>query len=125
MMRLGPEEFESLVLEALGDVPEEFARHLEDVAIDIQDEPTDQQLRGLGGVRRRELLGLYQGTPLTRRSVEQLVRWPDRIVLFQRNIERACRSRSQIRRQVRKTVLHEIGHHFGMDEEHLRELGYG
>lgn len=124
-MRLGPEEFESLVLEALGDVPEEFARHLEDVAIDIQDEPTDQQLRGLGGVRRRELLGLYQGTPLTRRSVEQLVRWPDRIVLFQRNIERACRSRSQIRRQVRKTVLHEIGHHFGMDEEHLRELGYG
>jgi predicted Zn-dependent protease with MMP-like domain len=125
MIRLSQEEFEALVLDALADVPEEFVQHLAEVTIDVQDEPTDRQLRGLGGTRRRDLLGLYEGVPLTRRSVEQMVRWPDRIVLFQRNIERVCRSRRQIRQQVRKTVLHEIGHHFGMDEDDLDELGYG
>lgn len=123
-IRLTPEEFEVLVVDALADVPAEFLRHLAEVAIDVQDEPTEGQLAELGGVRRRELLGMYHGTPLTKRSVEQPYRWPDRIVLFQRNIERVCRTHEEIRRQVRKTVLHEIGHHFGMDEDYLRELGY-
>jgi len=72
----------------------------------------------------RDLLGLYHGTPLTERSLEHGVQLPDRIVIYQRNIERMCRSRSQILREVRKTVFHEIGHHFGLDEDDLAELGY-
>jgi predicted Zn-dependent protease with MMP-like domain len=70
------------------------------------------------------LLGLYHGTPLTERGVEHHARLPDRITIYQRNIERICRTPAQIVQQVRKTVLHEVGHHFGMDESALEEMGY-
>jgi predicted Zn-dependent protease with MMP-like domain len=73
----------------------------------------------------RTLLGLYHGTPLDRRHVDAPYRWPDRIVIYKRNIERICRSRSRMISQIRKTVLHEVGHHFGMTEEQLWDLGYG
>jgi len=73
----------------------------------------------------RSLLGLYHGTPLTERSVEHMYRFPERIAIYQSNIQRMGRNRRQIVRQIRKTVLHEIGHHFGLDEDDLSELGYG
>jgi predicted Zn-dependent protease with MMP-like domain len=62
---------------------------------------------------------------LTKRHVEDPYRYPERIVIYQRNIERICRTREQMVNQIRKTVLHEIGHHFGLSERQLRELGYG
>jgi predicted Zn-dependent protease with MMP-like domain len=71
------------------------------------------------------LLGLYVGRPRTQRSVEDSGALPDVIYLFQRNIESICHSEEELIAQVRKTVLHEIGHHFGMSEEDLDALGYG
>ena len=78
----------------------------------------------MGLSEKSDLLGLYCGQPLTDRSVSQPVRWPDRILLYQRNVERICRTRAEVVEQVRITVLHELGHHFGLEEDDLEELGY-
>ena len=72
----------------------------------------------------RSLLGLYRGTPLPRRHVDAPYRYPERIVIYKANIERICRSRNQMIEQIRRTVLHEVGHHFGLDEQQLRQLGF-
>lgn len=111
--------------QALAELPEEFARFLEEVPVEVRDRPTAEQLRVLKGRPNDLLLGLYQGRPRTRRSVEDSGQMPDVIYLYQKNIETVCRSEQELIEQVRTTVLHEIGHHFGMDEEDLDELGYG
>jgi predicted Zn-dependent protease with MMP-like domain len=67
---------------------------------------------------------VYHGTPITQRHVEAPYRYPERIVIYQRNLERVCRSREQMVAEIRKTVLHEVGHHFGLNEKQLRELGF-
>ena len=124
-MRVSLEEFEELVDEALEDIPPVFEPHMEGLAVDIEPMPDDDTLDEMGIDDPRSLLGLYRGTPLTSRSVEQSLRLPDSIVIYQRNLERMCRTRGQLVRQIRKTILHEVGHHFGMDEDELREMGYG
>ena len=118
-------EFERLVDEALEGIPDEFRRYLEGVAVEIEPEPDERTMAVLGLRSRRDLLGLYHGRPLTNRSTEDAASWPDSIVIYQRNIERMCRTRQAVRRQVRKTILHEVGHHFGLSEEDLDGLGYG
>jgi len=127
-MRVSREEFRKLVAEAIEDVPEQFRAYLDNLAVEVEpipDRSARGRLRSVGLTDPRDLLGIYEGTPLTERSVEQPTRWPERIVVYQDNIQRICRTRRQIVRQVRKTVLHEIGHHFGLEEEDLEELGYG
>jgi predicted Zn-dependent protease with MMP-like domain len=124
VVKLSIEEFEMLVDQALDRIPPEFESYMEGLAVDVEPMPDEQTLRDLGLSDPRELLGFYRGTPLTSRSVEHSMRMPDSIVIYQRNIERMCRNRAQVIRQIRKTVLHEVGHHFGLDEDQLRELGY-
>ena len=124
-MRLTIEAFRALVDKALDGLPEHFLPYLDGLAVDVEPMPDEATLRSVGLSDPRSLLGLYHGTPLTARSVTHSVGWPERIVIYQRNIERVCRTRRQIVRQVRKTVLHEIGHHFGLDEGDLEGLGYG
>jgi len=124
-MRLSRQAFCALVDRALAGLPARFEEHLRDLSVDVEDQPDPQTLRDLGLQDPWSLLGLYQGHPLTERSVDQSVRFPEHIVIYQRNVERACRTRAEIVRQVRKTVLHEIGHHFGLDEDELDDLGYG
>ncbi len=124
-MRVTTEAFRALVDQALDGLPEQFLPYLEGLAVDVEPMPDEATLRSVGLTDPRSLLGLYHGTPLTERSVTHNVGWPERIVIYQRNVERACRTRRQIIRQVRKTVLHEIGHHFGLGELDLDELGYG
>lgn len=124
-MHLSDEEFGRVVEEAVESVPAGFRPYLEEIAIDIEDEPDARTLRDLGLRSKRSLLGLYRGTPITDRHVEAPYRYPERIVIYQRNIERICRTREAMVEQIRKTVLHEIGHHFGLDEDDLEELGYG
>ncbi|MCC6421982.1 MAG: metallopeptidase family protein [Phycisphaerales bacterium] len=119
------ERFGELVEEALAELPEEFARFLEEVPIEVRDRPSAGQLRQLGMGRNELLLGLYQGRPRTKRSVEDSGQMPDVIYLYQKPIESVSRSEKELIDQVRTTVLHEIGHHFGMDEEDLDKLGYG
>ncbi len=123
-MKLTTKEFEALVEESLREVPPMFAKFLEEVAIEIEQVPDRRTCLEAGIDDSTELLGYYQGTPLTERSVEQDLRLPDRITIYQRNLERFCETREEMIEEVRITVLHEIGHHFGLDEDELEELGY-
>ncbi|MCH7526011.1 MAG: metallopeptidase family protein [Planctomycetes bacterium] len=124
-MRLTLEQFSSLVDQAIRAIPDEFQPYLADVVIDIEPMPDRRTCEGLGLRDPRTLMGLYHGTPLTERSIEQSGSLPDRVVLYQRNIERSGRTRREIVEEIRKTVLHEVGHHFGLEENDLDGLGYG
>jgi len=125
MIRITEQEFEELVLEAVTSLPAGLKERLDDVVVDIEAMPDRATARSLGLRSRRRLLGLFHGVPLTEQSVTDLARLPSRITIYRDNIRRTCRTRRQIVQQVRKTVLHEIGHHFGMDEGDLDDLGYG
>ena len=118
------QRFARLVEEALTDLPEPFASHLEEMPVEIQLRPTRKQLREQGLEEDELLLGLYVGVPLTERHVEAGPSIPDKIFIFQEDIELCCESERELVQQTRITVLHEIGHHFGMDEDDLEELGY-
>lgn len=118
-------EFEALVREVLDDLPEEFARHLENVAVVVEDEPEPDLLRSLGMRPRRDtLLGLYQGVPLNQRGGNYGNVLPDKISIYYRPLVHLYPTPDQLRRQVRKTVIHEIGHLFGLDDREIRRLGY-
>jgi predicted Zn-dependent protease with MMP-like domain len=123
-MRIPREQFEQLVTEAVDGLPAEFAEKLDNVEFIVEDfpRPEDYGARGVkpGGL----LLGLYHGVPLTERSVFATAPMPDEIIIFQRHIERICRTREDVIREVRHTVLHEIAHHFGISDQRLQELGY-
>jgi predicted Zn-dependent protease with MMP-like domain len=124
-VRVTRQVFERLVDLALREVPPQFDEYLANVVIDVEDLPDAATCRQLGLADARTLFGQYHGVPLTGRHVEEAARLPDRIVIYQANIERACRSRDDLIAQIRTTVLHEIGHHFGLDEDDLDEVGYG
>ena len=124
-MHLSDEAFELVVDDALASIPEGFHRYLQNILVEIEPMPDEATCEELDLDDPRGLLGLYQGTPLTERHVDALCPMPERIVLYRQNIERMCRTRRQMVDQIRKTVLHEIGHHFGLSEQHLRDLGFG
>jgi len=123
--RVSKAEFAQIVQTAIDELPEQFADAVEDAAIEVMDRPTARQLSKLGTKKGGLLLGLYSGVPRTKRSVEDSGRLPDAIYLFQQNIETVCDSEEELVEQTRVTLLHEIGHYFGMDEDDLTELGYG
>jgi predicted Zn-dependent protease with MMP-like domain len=119
------EEFEDEVVEALELVPEEFRGYLAEVAILVEEWPSGDQRQRVHLRRNETLFGLYEGVPRTQRNSGYNLALPDRITLFQGPLEQyAGPDRERLRRQVRRTVLHEIAHHFGFGEERLRELGY-
>ncbi len=118
------QRFAELVERAISDLPDPFAQHLEEVAIEVRQRPTVKQLKEAGLQRDDLLLGLYSGVPLVNRSVEHSGTMPEVIYIFQEDVELVSDSEQQLVQEVRTTVLHEIGHHFGMSEEDLDELGY-
>lgn len=124
-IKVSKREFEALVEQAIADLPEQFAAFLEEVPIEVHTRPSVKLLRELGMEDDELLMGLYRGVDRTRRSVEDSGRLPDVIYIFQEDHELVCDRRAQLVEEVRKTVLHEIGHHFGMTEDDLDELGYG
>ena len=115
------EDFVKAVEEALDSLPEEFRSRIQNVAILVEDFPPNQSARR-PGQRRRLLLGIFHGVPATKRSVFSLPTGPDHIVLYQKNIEAVCSSEAEVRHQIRQTLMHELGHYFGMTEEQLREV---
>jgi predicted Zn-dependent protease with MMP-like domain len=123
-MRLSRAEFERLVERALAEIPEPFASRLAEVAIDVEPMPDARTCREMDVDDPTELLGLYFGVPLTERTLDDPPAMGDRITLYQRNIERDCESWEEVVEEIRTTVLHEVGHHFGLDEDDLTELGY-
>lgn len=114
--------FEELVDEALLSLPEEFALQLDNVAVVVQDLADPRQVRRLDLRNPHELLGLYEGISLTRRTAGYAGALPDRITIFRVPIMEICHTDEEIKAQVRKTVMHELGHYFGMDEAQLRRL---
>jgi predicted Zn-dependent protease with MMP-like domain len=129
---MDPEYFEDLVDEALEDLPDEFAERLDNVDIVVRSRPTRRMLREVG-IRRGTLLGLYQGVPQTHRSTSYGSVLPDRILVFREPIldeaDALCPQDGDfdeaVRRVVCKTVLHEIGHHFGLSDDDLERIRYG
>lgn len=117
--------FAELVERALAELPPQFAAALEEVPVEIRPASTAAQRRRVGLGHGGLLLGLYQGIPRTRRSVEHSGTMPDVIYVFQKDVELAVGGEQELVDQVRVTVLHELGHHFGLDEDQLDELGYG
>lgn len=123
--RVSKEKFDEIIRESLAELPERFARVLETVRIEVRRRPSPRMLRGLKIDEGEVLLGLYDGRPATQRSVEESGVMPEVIYLFKEEIEEVCQSAEELHHQVRKTVLHELGHHFGLNEENLHDLGYG
>lgn len=115
------DKFNQLVAEALDSLPAKFRRRIENVAVLVEDRPP-QEPPTAPGEPPRLLLGIFHGVPLTQRSNFQTFVGPSEIVLYQKNIEAVCRSDEQVREQVRRTVVHEFGHYFGMTEEQLKEV---
>ncbi len=117
-------DFERLVVKTLEDLPDQFRNALENLDIQVRWRPTPAELRR-AGVRRGTLFGVYMGVPLPKRGHGYSMALPDTIIIYQHTHERHCRSEAEIVAQVRQTVLHEIGHYLGIDEDRLHELGIG
>jgi predicted Zn-dependent protease with MMP-like domain len=115
------EDFVSVVEEALDSLPKEFRSRIRNVAILVEDSPPNQP-SAQPGQPRRLLLGIFRGVPTTKKSVFDLSMGPDHIVLYQKNIEAICASEAEVRHQIRQTLIHELGHYFGMTEEQLRDV---
>jgi predicted Zn-dependent protease with MMP-like domain len=116
------ERFEELVSEALDSIPDELTDYMENVAVVVQEWPTPAQQAPHAGM----LLGLYEGVSLTRRGpMTYSAVMPDRITIFQGPHCRITRSEDGLRHRIATTVIHEVGHHFGISDDRLRELGWG
>jgi predicted Zn-dependent protease with MMP-like domain len=113
VIEVEPGRFEEMVVAALDGLPEELGRLMRNVAVTVEHGP------GPPG-----LLGLYQGVPLTSRTSQYAWALPDRIIIYRRAICAICRTEQGVAEQVRRTVIHEIAHHFGIDDSRLRDLGW-
>ena len=117
---ISPAEFEGLVAEALDGLPEEFAGLLRNIVVVVEEEPSPEDLEETGeGDEGGELLGIYRGIPQTERSWEHSGVLPDQIAIFRGPILRCCRSRREAMEEIRDTVIHELGHYFGLDDEEM------
>jgi predicted Zn-dependent protease with MMP-like domain len=123
-VRLSRTEFEKLVARAVQSLPPKFLERLENVEVVVEDEPTVEDLELAGIERGGTLLGLYHGVPQSERGTWYGNILPDRIVIYQRPTEGAAADRREIREEIRITLMHEIGHYFGLDEDELSEAGY-
>ena len=118
-MRIPPEEFESLVEKALEELPDDFADLLDNVAVIVEDEPDPEDLDSMGLATDEEIFGLYHGWNRLYRDSLYSGALPDRILIYRGPILRHCQSRREVIREVRDTVVHELGHYFGMEEEDM------
>lgn len=115
------EEFVKVVQDVLDSLPEEFRDRIRNVAVLVEDFPPDQ--RSIPSRAPRQLLlGLFRGVPTTKESVFNLSTGPNYVVLYQKNIEAVCSSEVELREQIRRTIIHEFGHYFGMDEAQLKDV---
>jgi predicted Zn-dependent protease with MMP-like domain len=117
------EEFAAMIAEAVQSLPQEFHDTMENVEIVTSDFPTKAELREAGIGSDKLLLGLYQGIPLTGRNLGYNLVLPDKITIFKEPILTLCQNRDEVIALVRKTIIHEIAHHFGISDERLRQLG--
>jgi predicted Zn-dependent protease with MMP-like domain len=120
--RLTMKEFCAIVEQVIADLPEPFHGYLENVAVDVDPRASERTLRGVGidPDEWDQLMGLFQGKALTEQEFGE--HHPNRIALYKDSIEAACRSRDEIAYEIRRTVIHELAHHFGFSEDDLEEF---
>jgi predicted Zn-dependent protease with MMP-like domain len=119
------DKFLKIVVKAVSDLPDEFQELLENVDIIVEDWPSRDQLNQVGLKDRRELFGLYEGTPLTHRDQGYNLVLPDKITIFQKPLEADCRTEDELKLEITRTVKHEIAHYFGSNEDTLDEIEEG
>ena len=115
------EQFIKVVEETLDSLPRQFRSRIRNVAVLVEDIPPNQPT-AQPGQQNPLLLGLFHGVPNTKNSSFDLPTGPDHIVLYQKNIEAVCSNEDEVREQIRLTVIHELGHYFGMDENQLKDV---
>lgn len=116
--------FDRLVVDAINELPQSLKDRLANVFIVVEDKPSSHILEKLRLMSNTTLLGLFQGVPLNKKSVWQSGTMPERITLFQKNIEKLCHSDEEIKQRIKEVVRHEVAHFFGFTEEEIRKLGY-
>jgi predicted Zn-dependent protease with MMP-like domain len=123
-MKLGNREFDRIVKEAIGRIPQEIRQYLDNILITVQKRPAPDMLEEMGYPPDEPLLGLYWGVPLSERTVGEPPLYPDTIFIFKEPLEEMCTSREELQDEIEITVVHEVAHFLGMSEERLAELGY-
>jgi len=123
-MNISNKEFDRIVKQAIGRIPEEIHRHLDNILITVQNKPTPEMLYEAGLFSDETLLGLYRGVPLDERSIMNPPLHPDTIFIFKEPLEEMCSSLEELENEIEITVVHEIAHFVGFPEERLSELGY-
>lgn len=122
MFELSNKKFDSLITRAMDELPQEYITGLENVAIVMEDEPTQEQKVKMKLRDNTILLGLYEGIPLPRRGNGPVVGMPDKITLFKHSILRVVRSENELFEQIKRTLWHEIAHYYGLDHARIDEL---
>jgi predicted Zn-dependent protease with MMP-like domain len=115
-------QFEKLVAEAVTLIPARFRREMKNLALVVEDEPTPELLEEMEIEPPDSLYGLYQGTPITERGWDYGNRLPDRITIYQRPIEEDCDDEDDMRAVIGETLIHEVGHYFGLSEEEIEAI---
>jgi predicted Zn-dependent protease with MMP-like domain len=123
-VKLSEEEFDRIVHRAISRVPSEIRQHLDNVVISVRKRPSRKMLREMGVPSAEGLFGVFEGVPVTERSITSPPLFPDTILLFQEPLEAACKTLEELEEEIEITVVHEVAHCLGMSEEHLAELGY-
>jgi predicted Zn-dependent protease with MMP-like domain len=117
--------FRALVAQVMDDLPEPFLSHLRNVEVVVEEEPAPGLLRDLGLHPKHDaLFGLYEGTPIDERAESGVLELPDKITIFYGPLIREFRGEKRLRREIRKTVIHEVGHFFGLEDDELEDEGY-
>ena len=121
-MKLTRQQFEEAAVSSLERLPKRFKKRMENVDVVVEDQASQEVLSEMGLSSPYELLGLYQGIPFGKRGFYYGNVLPDKITLYQLPIESCCRTKEGVERKIRKVVIHEVGHYFGLDDERLREI---
>jgi len=122
MVKMTREEFEKVVEKAISDLPAKFRRKMENIAVVIEEEPSEEIMLQMHLRSRKELLGLYQGVPITKRDSNYCNVLPDKITIFKKPIEALNQEEEELKSTIRGVVIHEIGHYFGMDEGDIEQV---
>jgi predicted Zn-dependent protease with MMP-like domain len=123
MIAISDSDFDRAVEAALAEIPAEFRRYMENVVVEVRRRPSRAFQREHDVPD--DILGLYVGVPLEEKGPDLApIALPDRVIVFRDNLAAMCESRDELIQEIRITVLHEVGHHFGLDEDQLDDLGY-
>lgn len=125
MIKLSRRQFEQAVERAIAKIPEGFRRHMHNLAISVEADPSGELRREMAMPSGETMLGLYTGIPLPERSATEPPLYPDEILIFQNPLQEMCGSVEELEAEIELTIVHELAHYLGFDEDRLVELGYG